>query len=588
MRLIRGPWFGPLPRVEVTRYARRGRDAWLRTLYAAALLTILVWSQTDYILGYGRGWDGLFAARTMRHADMAAFAASFFQTFMSVQFVAILLLTPAYVAGAIAEERERRTLEFLFVTALTDREIILGKLAGRLANLCLLLLTGLPILSLMELLGGIDPLLVLGGFLVCGMTMLALGAMSMAVSVSCRRQAEAIFWSYFCTFLLCFFSCVFCAQAVPFFANPGTSSGVAVLALSVGSLPLALLALVSIAAAISNLRGFPLPSAAPPAPKIMPRPASPNPQPVRSTPRIARPPVGDHALLWKEFYFEHDVGFMIRENWGEGQKEALLSLFLILSLTCIVVLFNMDKNVNEVLSDFFRIVWTGLVGLILVIVAMQAAGTICRERQKQTLDTLLTLPVEHSHILAAKLFGSILCPDLLWWLLGIGLVMAAMSISVHVLAAVLLLLSLAIFVTLAACIGLWCSTLHSTQLQANFRTVLGLLLLNGLPWLLATYSTDFLAASFPKPMCEAIERFLIYGLTPLVNINVLAFHYSSFLDPHGLANPHNLFAALAGLVFYALLTLFLWRRIVARFQPKADRYSKRHLARMMALPGKQE
>ena len=108
MRFIVGPWLGPLPHLEITRSARRGRDAWLRTLYAGILLSILVWSHADWILGSGVSFGDLFATRTMSRGDIARFAASFFHTFMIVQFVAILLLTPAYVAGAIAEERERR------------------------------------------------------------------------------------------------------------------------------------------------------------------------------------------------------------------------------------------------------------------------------------------------------------------------------------------------------------------------------------------------------------------------------------------------------------------------------------------------
>lgn len=97
MRFNLGPWLGPLPRVEITRSARRGRDAWLRVLYAGILLTILVWSHSHWIFGSGRGFGDLFVSTTMPRGDIARFAASFFHTFMLVQFIAILLLTPAYV-----------------------------------------------------------------------------------------------------------------------------------------------------------------------------------------------------------------------------------------------------------------------------------------------------------------------------------------------------------------------------------------------------------------------------------------------------------------------------------------------------------
>jgi len=47
---------------------------------------------------------------------------------------------------AIAEEKERKTLDFLLASDLRSREIVLGKLASRLAYLTLVLLTGLPLL----------------------------------------------------------------------------------------------------------------------------------------------------------------------------------------------------------------------------------------------------------------------------------------------------------------------------------------------------------------------------------------------------------------------------------------------------------
>ena len=79
------------------------------------------------------------------------------------------------VAGSIAEEKDRKTLEFLLATDLRNREIILSKLGARLANLLLFILTGLPILSILQFLGGVDPNLVLAGFAATFLTMAGLG-----------------------------------------------------------------------------------------------------------------------------------------------------------------------------------------------------------------------------------------------------------------------------------------------------------------------------------------------------------------------------------------------------------------------------
>ena len=84
----------------------------------------------------------------------------------------------------------------MLATDLCNREIVLSKLASRLGNICLLVLTGLPILSLTEFLGGVDPDLVLVGFAATGMTMLGVASISILCSVYARKSAVAVLSSY--------------------------------------------------------------------------------------------------------------------------------------------------------------------------------------------------------------------------------------------------------------------------------------------------------------------------------------------------------------------------------------------------------
>ena len=113
-----------------------------------------------------------------------------------MQTLAVILLTPAFVAGAIAEEKERQTLDYLLATDLRNREIVLGKLVSRLGNLALLVLAGLPILSLMEMLGGVEPRLVVGAFAVTGVTLFTLAVLSLLCSVYASRARDAILATY--------------------------------------------------------------------------------------------------------------------------------------------------------------------------------------------------------------------------------------------------------------------------------------------------------------------------------------------------------------------------------------------------------
>src|SRR5262249_8757051 len=119
---------GPLLLYDLVRIARRRRYLLIRCIYGLGLLSLLAALYTYWTWHMPRGTNP-------PPRELTRFAETFFFTFMCAEFVAVLLLTPAYTAGAVAEERDRGTLEFLLATDLTKREIILSKLIARLANL---------------------------------------------------------------------------------------------------------------------------------------------------------------------------------------------------------------------------------------------------------------------------------------------------------------------------------------------------------------------------------------------------------------------------------------------------------------------
>jgi ABC-type transport system involved in multi-copper enzyme maturation permease subunit len=122
---------GPLYYYDLVRLARRGRSTLLRCAYATALLAALYFAYRERFPDR----DPLFApfgsAPTVPGGQLAGLASVFVLAILRAQTVGLFVLVPAYVAGAIAEEKERQTLELLFTTGLRDREIVLGKLAAR-------------------------------------------------------------------------------------------------------------------------------------------------------------------------------------------------------------------------------------------------------------------------------------------------------------------------------------------------------------------------------------------------------------------------------------------------------------------------
>lgn len=141
---------GPIFAKEMVEMARRKRYYFNRILYGLTLLFVLflIWDANEWRLRYAG--PGVIRVQ-------AEIAEEFYYGVVGVQYAAVVLFAPLFLAGVIASEREEKTLDLLLTTQLRDREIILGKLFSRIAVLILIMFSGLPVLSLVMLMGGISP-----------------------------------------------------------------------------------------------------------------------------------------------------------------------------------------------------------------------------------------------------------------------------------------------------------------------------------------------------------------------------------------------------------------------------------------------
>jgi ABC-type transport system involved in multi-copper enzyme maturation permease subunit len=185
--------FGPILFYDLLRTARRSRYTVLRCLYALLLLALMYPVYQTYF--HARGPFAVTADPNPAK-KLVLFGETFFYVFMTAQFIVVSLLTPAYVAGAIADEKHQRTLEYILATDLRNREIILGKFTSRLLNLILFLFAGMPVLSLNLLFGGVSVELLWCGFAATAVTMLSLAALSVLQSVYARRTRDAMIRTY--------------------------------------------------------------------------------------------------------------------------------------------------------------------------------------------------------------------------------------------------------------------------------------------------------------------------------------------------------------------------------------------------------
>jgi ABC-type transport system involved in multi-copper enzyme maturation permease subunit len=603
--LLRRGWlklFGPVLFYDVVRTSRRGRYILFRCLYAGLLTLLLVW------VYYMWSWRLDRTGRIPAH-DMPEFAESFFVMFMVVQFAAVWLLTPGYTAGAVAEEKDRRTLEFLLATDLRNREIVLSKLASRLANLTLLILTGLPILSMLQLLGGVDPNLVLAGFAATGLTMLSLAGLSILNSVLLRKPRDAIVLTY-----LGAVAYLVLAGVTELVVTLNPSWGLGGLAVTWGDNPVTVLdvvrgfdagnivaawiklvgavsggahlddvlpamlrnyaifhgavAVVCSTWAVARLRAVAL--------KEMYGRAQQSSLAVRV---FGRPRVGSAPMLWKEVFAEPGI----RLNWLGRLFIAVLVIGGFVPVWFIVQEYlehvtaprpwmppgGAWRFLNEAMNLWVRVVGTGVACLTLLAVAVRASTSVGGERDRQTFDSLLTSPLDSTPILFAKWLGSILSVRWAWLWLGLIAGLGLVTGGLHPIALPLLLMAWVIYAAVLASIGLWFSTVARTTLRATLYTLFTVVGISFGHWLLYMCCIPvFWMGGQPGPGLDWIPQFQAVGLTPPVTLGFLAFGWHDFDDYGPLRREWLKFGGYAcvGLFFYFVAAAGLWGGVSARFR----------------------
>lgn len=119
-----------------------------------------------------------------------------FAALAHTQLTLILLIVPAYAAGAVTMEREKRTLEMLRASLVTPSDIVSGKLLVILAFGLVLLITSVPVASWCVLLGGVAPEEVFYVYAFLFAVAFSAAALGMLYSARMRRSMGAIVAAY--------------------------------------------------------------------------------------------------------------------------------------------------------------------------------------------------------------------------------------------------------------------------------------------------------------------------------------------------------------------------------------------------------
>lgn len=137
-------WNNPM----LTKELRSRMRGWRSPLTIAAYLVVLGGVGCAYFLlqSYQARYGGLGPQIGLQ----------MFMILSTFQLLLVAFITPAFTVGAISGERERQTFDLLMCTRLTPWSIVFGKLFSGTAYSLLLLVAGLPVLSIVFLLGGIS------------------------------------------------------------------------------------------------------------------------------------------------------------------------------------------------------------------------------------------------------------------------------------------------------------------------------------------------------------------------------------------------------------------------------------------------
>lgn len=128
--------------------------------------------------------------------DMTVLGKTVFATVAIIQIFMVTFLTPAFTAGAITGERERKTYEILRTTLLPASRVVLGKLASALTYVLLLILAGVPLQAMAFMLGGVTMTEIALALVILLVTALFFGALGLFFSTITRTTLASTVMSY--------------------------------------------------------------------------------------------------------------------------------------------------------------------------------------------------------------------------------------------------------------------------------------------------------------------------------------------------------------------------------------------------------
>jgi len=178
-----------------------GKEVKLRVRSFRFAITILFFNLFLAIIAL-LGFEVYFGININASIDYAGATRIYF-IIICLEAAMVAFLVPVFTAGSIAGEREKQTLEILLTTVLRPGQIVFGKLMSSISMVILLVLSSLPVISIVFTIGGVNMLSLLQFVFVIIIMSLYIGSIGVCASALFKKAVPATVLSFLLVILIC-------------------------------------------------------------------------------------------------------------------------------------------------------------------------------------------------------------------------------------------------------------------------------------------------------------------------------------------------------------------------------------------------
>ncbi|MFC1758407.1 ABC transporter permease [Planctomycetota bacterium] len=423
------------------------------------------------------------------------------------QYILASLMAPSFAAAAITGEKERKTYEMLLASPLKPSAITLGKLLSSLAPLALLMIGSLPIVMLCLPLGGVSFYEVLAAYLGLILSIITFGMISVTCSSYFKRTSASLVASYLIIL-------PFALLAVLLWTNL-EGQGTSRFMLTITVLP-ALTAAICVALFLNTSTRM-----------LRPPDVGSEGNEVVDLDQEAKEAVG--LVIQRDQFPDKLFAPAKRDDLMEdgtnpiydkeihseifSQGTLMLRLVILISMILAIPIMAWCLFIRVEYAPVYMsyvIIFNMLVGPVF------SAGSMTSERERETLDLLLTTTITPWQILWGKLIAGLRVSSVLTLFLVWPVVLAVAMVSEYwgnLLSVLAYLLIILVACLTTAIVALFCSVIFQKTTTSLMTTYAAIIVLFCVPLAVTVFSKEFMLENAPPEKMAVIESIHRIGVT---------------------------------------------------------------------------